>query len=406
MSVTSEESDQFDLDTSESTLDARRKYENVSPQILVELLVELAKENQQFAQQVGRLDGTGFATVRDVFCTQEWVSSDAEDYEALVRSDQHEYTACPPLQEIYNATVIEALKPHNTALSSPTSMNVEHLSSVRLCGPKGAENYVDATLCPKSGAELNADTWLYVAAAVLGMDSDDRLDRECLYKAIRGSLPPAGSAKTITATTDLTGLNRCPFNSLSMMEHKTWFDSYSGILVLPILSVHHARCWKGGPYSVMILCNHVKQTAAHDVAVRIGLTRTDLGAENRCTKQDVRTAQELLTQVVKASAFCLEKKEGPDHGNSKGLWKSFKAHMNGCQTLMTTMNEEHDYAGKVPVPVIGDRTDKFIVKIDLASMGTNGKDTLAFPDPVLLAYKSSINWTRLYGFQMLAESEP
>ena len=35
---------------------------------------------------------------------------------------------------------------------------------------------------------------------------------------------------------------------------------------------------------------------------------------------------------------------------------------------------------------------------------SNGK--AAYPDPILVTYKSSINWTRLLHFQLMAEAEP
>jgi hypothetical protein len=42
------------------------------------------------------------------------------------------------------------------------------------------------------------------------------------------------------------------------------------------------------------------------------------------------------------------------------------------------------------------------VKINLANMASSNS---AYPDPLLLAYKSSVNWTRLRGFQLMAEAE-
>ena len=50
-------------------------------------------------------------------------------------------------------------------------------------------------------------------------------------------------------------------------------------------------------------------------------------------------------------------------------------------------------------------TGKFVVKINLANMVSHASMP-AYPDPLLLAYKSSINWTRLRGFQLMAEAEP
>ena len=49
---------------------------------------------------------------------------------------------------------------------------------------------------------------------------------------------------------------------------------------------------------------------------------------------------------------------------------------------------------------------KIVAKIHLARMTPSGDVVPAFPDPLLLSYKSSINWTRYFRFQMMAETEP
>ena len=64
-------------------------------------------------------------------------------------------------------------------------------------------------------------------------------------------------------------------------------------------------------------------------------------------------------------------------------------------------------AGKIPVPcrVRDIPSGKIIAKINLANMAPE-RGVGAYPDPLLLAYKSSINWTRQHSFQLLAEGEP
>jgi len=53
------------------------------------------------------------------------------------------------------------------------------------------------------------------------------------------------------------------------------------------------------------------------------------------------------------------------------------------------------------------REEKFVAKIDLGEMTPPVPESNpGIPDPLLLAYKSSVNWTRKYGFQLMAEAEP
>lgn len=37
---------------------------------------------------------------------------------------------------------------------------------------------------------------------------------------------------------------------------------------------------------------------------------------------------------------------------------------------------------------------------------TPSNGTPTYPDPILLAYKSCVNWTRLWQFQLMSEAEP
>ena len=50
-------------------------------------------------------------------------------------------------------------------------------------------------------------------------------------------------------------------------------------------------------------------------------------------------------------------------------------------------------------------TGKFVAKINLANMAPDD-GRAAYPDPMLLVYQSSVNWTRQHHFQLMAEAEP
>lgn len=345
--------------------------------------------------------GLAFATLEEVY-SSTWVSWKETDFDAITRNwENHvfDHDNCH-FKDIYNATRDEALDDANIASESQKTMAVTGLSPVRLCAGT-QESSEDAHLCPKHGPDRKIDTWLYVAAAVLGMKSDDKADRQRLYKALRGSSRPDKKG-----TVDKTGLARCPFNLVSLMEQKTWFGLFSCVMVLPVRSVDEARDWSGGPYSVIVLCHQdirVKDSAAA-IAKRIGLPDTNV---TNASPADIQTAQDLLTQVLKASAFCLHSKNGPDNPKSQQLFASYKERLAGAQSLMRSMGGE-SVEGKIPVPTrLGSLTGKIVAKIDLAVMGpTVEGDTPAYPDPMMVVHKSSINWTRKHAFQMIAEACP
>ena len=72
-----------------------------------------------------------------------------------------------------------------------------------------------------------------------------------------------------------------------------------------------------------------------------------------------------------------------------------------------SVNQDSEVLRSVIVPTSkGVPLGKFVAKINLAEMAPPKPGSPAYPDPLLLAYKSSVNWTRQWGFQMMAEAEP
>ena len=90
-------------------------------------------------------------------------------------------------------------------------------------------------------------------------------------------------------------------------------------------------------------------------------------------------------------------------------WEKYSDGLIGTRILAsnTTGGPYHQFSGKILVPTTAHALPggKYVVKISLSLMATAGSRP-AFPDPLLVAYKSSINWTRIYSFQMMAEAEP
>jgi len=75
-------------------------------------------------------------------------------------------------------------------------------------------------------------------------------------------------------------------------------------------------------------------------------------------------------------------------------------------TVLSAQNSSQNLDGHVFAPNAATLpTGNFVAKVNLAKMTTSGSRP-AFPDPLLVAYSSSINWTRLHGFKLMAEAEP
>ena len=204
----------------------------------------------------------------------------------------------------------------------------------------------------------------------------------------------------------LTGLNRSPFNLLLFASQRTWYDQESGVLVLPVMTSAQARDWDGRSYEVLIICSSNNRLArAPEIAMSIGLTSTDDALVQHATATDISSAVSLLSAVVKASAFCLENLPAPSNPKARDLWSKYQ---NSLQTARNAV-AAYVHAGlrnHVVVPTEANIPEgKFVAKVDLAQMTTPG-EIPAYPDPLQLVYKSSVNWTRMFGFQLIAEAEP
>lgn len=71
-------------------------------------------------------------------------------------------------------------------------------------------------------------------------------------------------------------------------------------------------------------------------------------------------------------------------------------------SLMCT--SRNDTKNKVMVPTVKDLINERVTVIDLGALNP-GNSNVAFSDPLLLTFKSSLNWTQKFGFQMIAEAE-
>ena len=352
--------------------------------------------------------GELFYATEEVFGV-EWQPYTANDFTQLRRDWRaYEQTLDEPLLSVYSKTRDCASDPTSHASFSTSVMSFqEYIRPVRLCSFVSSndddEEHADkARLCPKTGMMGKADTWLYAASVVLGLGFASLDERVVLSKALRGSCLPGRQVAYHT------GLNRSPFNLLLFMEQERYFHKSPGVIVLPVYDVNEAKAWRGQAYSVIILCTSRLGITSAQMAGRIGLRDTDRNFVEQASNADVRKAVTLLTAVVKASAYCLENLEPPENGRAQALWSTYRNSLRLARGNVESIlgRRMGDLNGNIAVPTVLNIPDsKFITKINLANMApSNGKT--AYPDPILVTYKSSINWTRLHHFQLMAEAEP
>ena len=397
--------------------EAKEKYEEAK-----EKYEERGRIIQRQDGTIRRQDGSAFCTVDELFAPR-WEAYSENDFTSLCRNwegivaernqnnsaEENQHSDFESVFLVYDTTRTAAMVDSNKVSTSTSLMTVEKLKPVRLCSHENVHNYAEkAHLCPKTGPSRKVDTWIYVAAAVLGMPYNTLKDREALLKALRGSVKEGKSS-----VTPQTGLNRSPFNLISFLLQETWFDKHPGVIVLPCLEPTAARNWRGESYSIIILCRDVPfVSTAENVATSIALGTTPREKLHAADADDIEKARLLLRQVLLSSAFCLMTKDGPPNTsqNEKRLWDTYKEGLVLLQRAVYAFsaNKDSRVLESVLIPELQATPDrKFVAKINLSEMTPpESEATPAFPDPLLLAFKSSVNWTRAHGFQMMAEAEP
>lgn len=262
-----------------------------------------------------------------------------------------------------------------------------------------------AHLCPKRASDGKTDTWIDVASAVLGLPVSKiptQAEILTMRKVLRGCVPPKPKCDTLKKertrrTMEKTGLNRSPCNLLSTMDQKYIFDSSACLYVLPVMDLEEAKSWDGNSYPVLILCDDDKQQRAthRDVAETVGLSNTNVAA---ATDEDVCKAVDLLSYVMQFSAYALQKMPPPP----VKLWEKFKAELRQGRSLYSSITGvPFELEGKIIVPTATDLDRKIIAEVDLRRLPNVG-----YPDPILLVCKTSVNWSRKFGFRLLlAEAE-
>jgi len=402
--------------------DAAEQLRRLLAHMGVSTVEEAEEKYDDMGRTVQRLDGKAFCTMGELF-SPVWEPYTKDDFTTLCRNweeivadrnkkksaeeNDNQNENFDKVFQVYDKTRTAAMADGTRVSATCSLMTVGSLKPVRLCSHQNVQNYAEkAHLCPKTGVLRKVDTWIYVAAAVLGMPAESSEDREALLKALRGSVKEGKSS-----VSHQTGLNRSPFNLMSFLLQETWFDKHPGVIVLPCMDPAAARNWRGESYSIIILCRDVPSVStAADVANGIGLGKTPPENLHTAKDTDIHDAMLLLRQVLLSSAFCLTNKDGPPNisqGHKKSLWDTYKEGLVSHQHAAYVVDGDESFLSSVMIPDLRTIPEgRFVAKINLSEMTLpEDESTPAYPDPLLMAWKSSVNWTRAFGFQMIAEAE-
>ena len=230
---------------------------------------------------------------------------------------------------------------------------------------------------------------------------------DTVQKAIHGAttVPSKGDGKQIRV--DHTGIKHSAPNVIRLYGQAAFFDADPGLIIVPILTLDEVKAWKGEPYDALAMAGEVtEKVEGHGnvitsdfptVCQRIRMT-TEGGRE--ANHREIEAGRELLTSVLLGMAYSLVFRS-PDR--EPHLTRDQRKMLTGYRKQFPA--DEKDVLVPEPNPDAPAPMRVRVVEFRGATDVHDETKNLA-PDPLLLAVRAAINWSRRRGQQLLAAAEP
>jgi len=200
-----------------------------------------------------------------------------------------------------------------------------------------------------------------------------------------------------------TGLKHMICNKIRLPGQCEHFDRDPRLLIVPILSLQQAKQWNGQGYHALFMISTGnkepgKGRPLEDVAADVHLQHLGEVAST----PEIALAQGLLSATIKGLAYALIKKSG-----EKEPWVT-RLSEDSRETLQTIRDQFTVVTGKkaILVPTQRQENKKDVRKVTFApAFASPGKAGHPAPDPLLLAVKAAVNWSKFHGQQLMAGGE-
>jgi hypothetical protein len=283
----------------------------------------------------------------------------------------------------------------------------------------------------------NSTLYFDVVACVLGLKDTKEVRQDgqevvvppgwdTVQKAIHGAT--TGPATAPGKRVDNTGIKHSAPNMIRLYFQAEYLDTDPGLIIVPILTLDEVKAWEGGPYDALALAGEVREEVeGQGIAVtsdfptvceRIKMT-TEGGSE--ANHEEIETGRKLLTSFVLGMAYSLFRRS-PDR--EQHLTQKQWTKLEGYRRQFPA--DAKNVLVPAPNPNAPEPLRVRIVKFGSATAGVDGggddataaegaskakdksdkKKLHPAPDPLLLAVRAAINWSRRRGQPLLAAAEP
>jgi hypothetical protein len=204
-----------------------------------------------------------------------------------------------------------------------------------------------------------------------------------------------------------TGLKHLVSNKIRLASQKDYFDDRPCVLIVPVIDLATMKGWNGEGYKAIILVgdydnggdDRFSPTSATVQTVCSHITMSEPKAV--ADAEQIERARLLLEQVILGMAYSLK--------NRSGSWDTRLGE--SAKTTLAKLRTAFEGAvakdGGVAVPAPPPMESKSHLRVRLVTFGRADipDNKHPAPDPLLLAVRSAVNWSRRHGQQLLSRDE-
>jgi hypothetical protein len=390
------------------------------PAILLEESERLRKEDRRL------LEGTYYATVKEVWGIESKDYKNNAFFTALIRTKPPSFKGRGTSMDAYNETrkfawnkdLVAAdhkTESRNSTASStkiwPTDIFGQELDGAEVAhlipaSPKNASLYIDAVIWALGfSIDKNLDA---LQKAIHEIDSDTlqkvihEIDWETLQKTIHGAKPKGTGGRREAHT----GIKHSVSNKIRLVSQCTYYDKNPCVLIIPILDLNEAKGWNGEGYNALVMCGEFDGTDASKASRMIQMTTKGRIA----SESEIEKARKFFEAVILGMAYslliCFQRKLSFLDIASEMKFYELRNHFlnqTGILGVVVPKARPVDTQDLQPVEALRVRV------VEFSSHAVFNKDEAKrhpAPDPLLLAVKAAINWSRQNNQPLRAAAEP
>ncbi len=228
-------------------------------------------------------------------------------------------------------------------------------------------------------------TWaLGLTPENLANDPNSPLSEEAIWiikqRIIHGVKPVEGVEEI-----PFKGIKHSPYNKIRLKGHKEYLDNRPCVVIVPTLSLEQVKAWDGEGYSAVVLASEWEGAPIAHVCRGIGMI--DLGP--LANADEFELARKLLEQVLCGLAF--------------SLFRDRPFLTEKSAALLSKLRSNFSVPGRIKVParINGGPVFPPIRKVPFG----HEEGQHPPPDPLLLAVRAAVVWSKQNGEQLLPSGE-